>query len=377
MSVKQILADLVAINSVSQRSNVEIIDYLAERCQSQSLSIKRLPYTDANGTKKVNLIALAGADFSRTQPIVQLALVGHTDTVPFDQNWTEALQLTERDGKLFGRGACDTKAFIAAALTAVNAVDLAKLKHPLALVFTADEEIGLIGAKQLAETRAIKCRYAIVGEPTSLRPMRAGKGYCLAEVTIKGREAHSAYPSLGTSAIFGAARLISSLEQIGSQLESETHPAFEPPFTTLNVGIVNGGTAKNVIAGECHFTLEWRPVPGQDSKRLLELLDEAIAAQRSSDPQFICQVDAARADTGYETAVDSEIVTLLEELTGNPSGTVAFGTEAAQMSQLGADAVVLGPGEIREAHRTGEYVPVAELETAVSVLQNAITRLCL
>jgi len=171
--------------------------------------------------------------------------------------------------------------------------------------------------------------------------------------------------------------LISSLERIGLQLESETHPAFEPPFTTLNVGIVNGGTAKNVIAGECRFTLEWRPIPGQDPKRLLELLDEAIAAQRSSDPQFICEVDAARADTGYETAADAEVVTLLEELTGNPSGTVAFGTEAAQMSQLGADAVVLGPGDIREAHRTGEYVPVAELETAVTVLQNAITRLCL
>jgi len=377
MSVKQTLADLVAINSVSQRSNVEIIDYLAERCRTQKLEVKRLPYTDANGIEKVNLIALAGTDFSDAQPAVQLALVGHTDTVPFDPNWSEALQLTEREGKLFGRGACDTKAFIAAALTAVERINLSELKHPLALVFTADEEIGLIGAKRLAETRAIKCRYAIVGEPTSLRPMRAGKGYCLAEVKITGREAHSAYPSLGTSAILGAARLISSLERIGSQLESETHPAFEPPFTTLNVGIVNGGTAKNVIAGECRFTLEWRPVPGQDPKRLLELLDKAIAMENSRNPQFICEVDAARADTGYETAADAEIVTLLEELTGNPSGTVAFGTEAAQMSQLGADAVVLGPGDIREAHRTGEYVSIAELETAVTVLQDAITRLCL
>jgi acetylornithine deacetylase len=377
MSVKQTLADLVAIDSVSQRSNVEITDYLAERCRSQQLSVKRLPYTDANGIEKVNLIALAGTDFSETQPAVQLALVGHTDTVPYDPNWTEALTLTERDGKLFGRGACDTKAFIATALTAVEQIDLAKLRQPLALVFTADEEIGLIGAKRLAETAAIKSRYAIVGEPTSLRPMRAGKGYCLAEVTITGREAHSAYPSLGTSAILGAARLIAALERIGSQLESETHPAFDPPFTTLNVGIVNGGTAKNVIAGNCRFTLEWRPIPGQNPKRLLSLLDEAIAQQTSIDPQFVCEVDAARADNGYETAVDSEIVKLLEELTGNSSGTVAFGTEAAQLTELGAEAVVLGPGDIREAHRTGEYVACAELEAAVTVLHGAITRLCL
>src|ERR1044072_569259 len=178
MSVKQTLADLVAINSVSQLSNVEIIDYLSERCLSRNLSINRLPYTDANGVEKVNLIALAGTDFSDTQPAVQLALVGHTDTVPFNSNWTEALTLSERDGKLFGRGACDTKAFIAAALTAVEQINLSELKHPLALVFTADEEIGLIGAKQLAETRAIKCRYAIVGEPASLLPMRRGQGYC-------------------------------------------------------------------------------------------------------------------------------------------------------------------------------------------------------
>ena len=124
MSVQQTLADLVAMDSVSQRSNVDIIDYLAERCRSQNFSLKRLPYTDANGIEKVNLIALAGTDFSEAQPVVQLALVGHTDTVPYDPNWTEALRLSERDGKLFGRGACDTKAFIAATLTAVKQIDL-------------------------------------------------------------------------------------------------------------------------------------------------------------------------------------------------------------------------------------------------------------
>ncbi len=375
MTVQKTLADLVAIDSVSSRSNSDIVDYLAQRCEAFGLAVKRLPYTDTSGVEKINLIALSGLDFS-DNTAVELALVGHTDTVPYDPNWTEALQLTEREGKLFGRGACDTKAFIAASLTAIATVEVKKLRRPLALIFTADEEIGLIGAKRLAETRAIRSRYAIVGEPTSLWPMRAGKGYCLAEVTVKGREAHSAYPNLGSSAVFGAARLITAIETIAGKLESEQHAAFDPAYTTLNVGLVHGGTAKNVIPGQCRFTVEWRPIPGQDPKHLLNLLDEAIREETRQNSEFVCEVDAARADDGFETSPSSTLVTLLEELTGNESGTVAFGTEAAQMTKLGAEAAVLGPGNIRVAHRTGEFVPAAELEACVNILQQAIERLC-
>lgn len=376
MTVKEILADLVAIDSVSTRSNVEIIDYLSPRCEALGFQTKRLPYTDDKGVEKINLIALLGSGFSGQAPEVELALVGHTDTVPYDPNWREALKLNESDGKLFGRGACDTKAFIAAALTAAQAIDHANLSRPFALIFTADEEIGLLGAKRLAEARAVRARYAIVGEPTSLRPMRAGKGYCLAEITITGREAHSAYPQLGTSAVFGAARLIAKIETIAEKLTAERHASFDPAFTTVNVGLVQGGTAKNVIAGDCRFTLEWRPIPGQDPGKLLQLLSAAIDDEKRRDPQFICEVDAARADDGFETPGNSEIVTLLEELTGNAAGTVAFGTEAAQMSELGAEAVVLGPGDIRVAHRTGEFVPIAELEACVNILQQAIEKVC-
>jgi len=206
--------------------------------------------------------------------------------------------------------------------------------------------------------------------------MRAGKGYCLAEIKVTGREAHSAYPQLGTSAIFGAARLISAIETIAQKLSTEQHPAFDPAYTTLNVGLVHGGTAKNVIAGDCHFTLEWRPIPGQDPGKLLELLNAAIDDEKRRDPKFICEVDAARADEGFETPASSQVVKMLEELTANAAGTVAFGTEAAQMAQLGAEAVVLGPGDIRVAHRTGEFVPVAELEACVNILQQAIERIC-
>jgi acetylornithine deacetylase len=376
MTVQETLAQLVAIDSVSSRSNLEMVDYLAHRCEAIGFAVKRFPYADDKGVEKVNLIAIAGAAFSG-ETSVELALVGHTDTVPYDSNWAEALTLTEHEGKLYGRGACDTKAFIAATLSAVKLIDLKSLRRPLALIFTADEEIGLIGAKRLAEARAIRAGYAIVGEPTSLRPMRAGKGYCLAEVTIKGCEAHSAYPALGTSAVFGAARLIAAIEGLSKTLETEQHAAFDPAFTTLNVGLVKGGTAKNVVAGECRFTLEWRPIPGQDPKHLLNLLDEAIAAEKRRDPQFVCEVDAARADEGFETPPSSRLVTMLEELTGQHSGTVAFGTEAAQMTQLGAEAVVLGPGNIRVAHRTGEFVPVEELERCVEVLKQSVRALCL
>jgi acetylornithine deacetylase len=352
-----------------------MVDYLARGCEAIGFDVKRFPYADDKGVQKVNLIAIAGAEFA-DETSVELALVGHTDTVPYDPNWAEALSLTEREGKLYGRGACDTKAFIAATLSAVKLIDLKNLRRPLALVFTADEEIGLIGAKRLAEARAIRASYAIVGEPTSLQPMRAGKGYCLAEITIRGREAHSAYPALGSSAVFGAARLIAAIEGLAKTLQTEQHAAFDPAFTTLNVGLVKGGTAKNVVAGECRFTLEWRPIPGQDPKHLLNLLDEAIAAEKSRDPEFVCEVDAARADEGFETSPSSRLVTMLEELTGQHSGTVAFGTEAAQMTQLGAEAVVMGPGNIRVAHRTGEFVPVEELERCVEILKESVQSLC-
>jgi len=375
MTVQKTLAELVAIDSVSSRSNSTIVEYLARRCEAIGMSTKALCYIDATGVEKINLIALSGAKFS-DNTAVELTLVGHTDTVPYDPNWTEALHLTEREGKLFGRGACDTKAFIAASLTALEEIDVKSLTKPIALVFTADEEIGLIGAKRLAEARALRASYAIVGEPTSLRPMRAGKGYCLAEVTIKGREAHSAYPSLGRSAVFDAARLIRCIEEMAVRLESEQHAAFDPAYTTLNVGLVHGGTAKNVIPGECRFTLEWRPIPGQDPKRLLELLAAAIDDEKTRNSEFTCEVDAARADEGFETSPESTLVTLLERLTGNESGTVAFGTEAAQLTELGAQAVVFGPGNIRVAHRTGEFVPVAELDACVNVLRHAIDRIC-
>ena len=369
MTVEKTLSELVAINSISASSNARLITYLAARVSAAGFDVRRLPYTDERGVEKVNLVALAGG---ADDGAAELALVGHTDTVPFPGSWTEALNLTEREGKLYGRGSCDTKGFIAAALTALESVELKNLKRPLALVFTADEEVGCLGAKRLVDGRALSVRNAIVGEPTSLQPMRAGKGYCLAEITVRGREGHSAYPALGASAIFRAARLITELEKIALELETDVRAEFDPPFTTLNVGLVQGGTAKNIIAGECRFTLEWRPVPGQQAQRVLDLVAQAIARQRQLEEDFDCEVMASRLDEAMETPADAPLVRLLEEATGKAAGTVAFGTEAPQMIALGAHAVVLGPGDIRVAHRTGEFVPIAELQQCVFILGRAI-----
>jgi len=375
MNPQQTLAELVKIDSVSSRSNAEIVDYLTRRCEAMGFKTQRFSYRDEQDVEKINLVALAGADFSKDLNI-ELALVGHTDTVPYDPNWTEATNLTERDGKLYGRGSCDTKGFISAALSAVETTGLKNLKKPLALIFTADEEIGLRGAKYLAELKPFRVRYSIVGEPTSLQPIRAGKGYSLAEVIVKGREAHSAYPALGASAVFRAARLINHLEKIAAQLKADQHRAFDPAFTTLNVGVIHGGSAKNVLAGECRFTLEWRPIPTQPSDHVLHLFNAAIEEEQRRDPDFACEVDASRADSGFETAPDSRLIKLLEKATGRESGTVAFGTEGAQMRALGSEPVVIGPGDIREAHRTGEFVPVRELAACTEILQQAVRELC-
>ncbi|HEX8560322.1 MAG TPA: acetylornithine deacetylase [Pyrinomonadaceae bacterium] len=375
MGVESTLAELVRIDSRSSVSNAALVRHVLPRVEAAGLDARLYPYADERGVEKLQLVAVHPKNFEEGGR-VELALVGHTDTVPFDPAWAEALVLTEREGKLYGRGSCDTKAFIAAALTAVEEVGVGRLARPLALVLTADEEVGCLGAKRLAAARPFGARHAVVGEPTSLRPMRAGKGYCSAEVTVRGREGHSAYPHLGASAITRAARLITRLEAVAEELKGLAHEAFDPPHTTLNVGLVSGGTARNVIAGECRFSLEWRPVPGQRPELVAELARREAGRLRAEDADFDCEVKVTRLDGGAETRADAPLVAALEEWTGRAAGTISFGTEAAQLAELGADAVVFGPGDIRVAHRTGEFVPAAELRECAGILRRAIERFC-
>jgi len=363
------LSELVAIDSTSTRTNVPVLDALEPRLAALGFVCERQRYVDEAGVEKANLLARAG------RGVPEVALVGHTDCVPFDVGWSEALRLTERDGKLYGRGACDTKAFIACAVIAAQRA-WSRLRRPVLLAFTADEELGCYGAKKLAEAKLVQPRRAVIGEPTCLKPMRANKGYCLAEVEVRGQEGHSAYPDTGASAIFRAARLIERIERYArEELRTQRDETFAPAFATLNVGMVSGGRAKNIIPGACRFTLEWRPLPGQDVELVRRVVEGLIARCALEEPGFSATLKPLRLDRGFDTSPGADVVRILARLSGQAPGTVPFGTEGPQLAEMGAVPVVFGPGDITVAHQTGEHVPVAELFRCADILEGVLLEL--
>lgn len=373
--VVELLRELVAIDSVSARSNRPMARVLAGQLTARGFSVREHVYRDPAGVEKVNLVALAG-------PVVEppgaggLAFLGHTDVVPFDPAWTNALVLEEREGRLYGRGAADTKGFLAAVLVAAGRIDSARLARPLACIFTADEEIGCVGAKRLVEELPERPAHVVVGEPTGLRPVRAHKGYWLAEVEVLGREGHSAFPEAGRSAIFDAAKLLRRIAALAAELEGDRDETFAPPYATVNVGLIAGGKAQNVIPGACRFPVEWRPLPGRNGEEVARRLRREIDLLREADPGFEARLRVIRRDEPVAMAPDTPIVRFLEEATGHRAITVPFGTELPEVAALGAGGCVCGPGDIQVAHRTGEYVPRAELEAAVELFSRTIRRFC-
>jgi acetylornithine deacetylase len=370
MDLVPFLRSLIAVDSTSSRSNLPVLDLLEDAARASGFETRRDTWVDESGVDKGNLVCRRGPDTRGG-----LALVGHTDCVPYDPHWVEALAGAERDGKVFGRGAADTKGFLAAAIVAAARTRAGR--HPLALLFTADEEVGCLGAKRLLAEGRVHPRHAIVGEPTRLTPVRAHKGYCAVEVVIEGVEGHSAYPDVGASAIHAMGRLWAEIEAIGEALRRETDGAFSPPHTTWNVGVVHGGKARNIIAGECRFTYEWRPLPGQDPRRALRMLEEACERLAAGGGGKL-SVDIAplRTDAAAVTPHEAEVVRFLEAESGNAATTVPFGTELPEVIGMGAEACVFGPGDIKVAHRTGEHVEIAELEKAAAILARAIERFC-
>ena len=343
---------------------------LERYCLSLGLQCRRHAFTDDAGVEKTNLIAREG------EGVPELSLVGHSDCVPFDTAWKEALTLTRVGDRLVGRGACDTKAFIACALVAAERTRGRRSK-PFQLVFTADEELGCVGAKKLVEEGTLRTRRAIVGEPTQLRPIFANKGYCLAEIDVRGKEGHSAYPDTGASAIFRGARLLGRIERFArGELRGQVNTRFEPPFGTLNVGMAQGGKAKNVIPGHFKLTLEWRPLPEQPTTWVAERIEAFIAECRAEEPGFEATLRPLRMDRGYDTPPEADVVTFLAQQSGKTPETVSFGTEGPQLQALGAVPVVFGPGDITVAHQTGEFVPVAELHRAAEILEAAVLHFC-
>ena len=367
MTTVELLRKLVAVDSTSSLSNLPMIDVLDAQVRALGFETRRQTWTDAAGVAKANLIARRGPDVPGG-----LALVGHSDCVPYDPAWAQALEGEEREGRVFGRGSADTKGFVAAALAASSRTS--RSRAPLYLVFTADEEVGCLGAKRLAADASFRPQHAIVGEPTRMIPVLGHKGYCLAEIVITGAEGHSAYPETGASAIFAAGRLLTELEKLAASLEGEPDPLFSPPHTTLNVGMIAGGKAKNVIPGSCTLAFEWRPVPSQDTGRVLALLERVCAQQTSG--RIRVEVRPSRLDAGVAVPRESEIVRFLEKESGNRAETIPFGTELPELTALGVHGCVFGPGDIRVAHRTGESIPVAELLRAEEILAHAIERFC-
>ena len=212
----------------------------------------------------------------------------------------------------------------------------------------------------------------MIGEPTSLHVARAGKGYCLAKLTVVGKEAHSAHPNMGASAIFAAARLISAIEEFSRELAKERHTFFEPGFTTINVGTIHGGTAKNIVPGECEFIVEWRPIPGQPADKVLNGVCEITEKLRLADPRFDYRVTTLRTQGGFETQETSPLVRAIEEFTGRPAVSIPFGSEASLLSAIAEEVVVIGPGDMRSAHSNREFVPIPELDLAVRLVKKLI-----
>ncbi len=368
-----ILLDLVAIPSVSSMSNQPVIDYVLHYLDPIHWAVELHNYRDSCGNSKANLVAT-----SRWPPsgAAELAFVCHTDTVPFEADWQAAVHPVIEGGRLYGRGSCDVKGFLACVLETLSHLDLARAKKPLALVLTADEEVGCVGAKHLAAKSAVRSRFMIIGEPTGLRPIRGGKGYALAEITVKGKEAHSAFPSQGHSAIVDAARVVLQLEGVATKLAEFTDPTFDPPFTTMNAGLIHGGTAKNIVPGECCITVEWRPVPGQNPALAAELIREQLSQLAQTTPGFEARLEVKRIDPPFEPSPTSQLAALLESVSGRPSATVSFGTEAAHFRNATSETVVFGPGDMTVAHKSGEFVPVTELNECVAHLRAVVSKLC-
>ena len=372
MNAQKYLFDLIATNSVSCFSNRSVVNYAQSALQQARWGTREVVYFDQAGNEKVNLIAAPPAQ-NVTASDVELAFVCHTDTVPFSETWAAALKPFADDDFVYGCGACDVKGFLACLLEAAT-TPAGEWLQGLRIVLTADEEVGCVGAKHLLSTAAIRCRRLVIGEPTSLRVARAGKGYCVAEVVLTGVEAHSAHPDQGASAIYAASRMIARIAQLAETLKEQTHDLFSPPYTTLNVGTIQGGTAKNIVARECTFLVEWRPIPGLPATFIPNKLEQFASEIEAEDARMSSAVRILRQQAGFETAEQSSLVQTLIEATGEAATSIPFGSEASILAPLAEEIIVIGPGDMRTAHSNRERVPLLELTRTVNIMRRLMTR---
>jgi acetylornithine deacetylase len=360
---------LIAFNTVSRDSNLGLIEWT--RDYLSKLGARTRLTHDATG-KKANLFATLG-DSSRPG----LILSGHTDVVPVDgQSWdTDPFKVVERDGKLYARGSADMKGFIGVALTQapkfIEALNAGRLDAPLHYALSYDEEVGCIGVRGLIrdlEENGIRPAGCVVGEPTSMQPIIAHKGMNRFRCTVRGREAHSSYVTHGVNAIEYAARLVVYIRQIADRLaEFEKRDyGFTVPYTTMSTGLIRGGIASNVIPKECEFQFDMRTLPNASADALYQEIRaqaETLSREmRAIDPGSGIELEWASQTIGLASSESDAIVQWAMGLARSErTGKVSYGTEAGLFQKMGVPTVILGPGDIAEAHRPNEFVALDQL----------------
>lgn len=373
-----LLQQLIALPSISStrpaldQGNRHVIDALAGWLENLGFSTEIQPLNSTGS--KANLIATVGKGNNG------LVLAGHTDTVPYDENrWnSDPFELTEADGRLYGLGTADMKSFFALVIEAIRDVDLSNLQQPLIILATADEETSMNGAKALNASHLPGARFALIGEPTGLRPVRMHKGMMMEAIKLTGLSGHSSNPALGHSALEAMHKVMSELLQWREELQlAHRNPLFEIPVPTMNLGHIHGGDNPNRICGHCELQIDIRPLPGMkltDLRNELELrLQKTLAGTRVAY-ETLALFDGVPA---VETSADSELVKAVEKLTGASSEAVSFSTEAPFYNKLGMDSVVLGPGNIDQAHQPDEYLALDQIKPAVKLIQDLVSRFCM
>ena len=377
---REILGQLIAFPTISSDSNLALIEHLADLLEDAGARVE--VFRDACGGK-ANLFATIGPDIDGG-----ILLSGHSDVVPVaDQDWTtDPWAMTERDGRLYGRGTCDMKGFIASAVALAPVYARKATARPIHFAFTHDEEVGCLGAQALApilQARGVKPRVAIIGEPTLMRVIEGHKGCYEYSVHFTGLEGHGSAPERGVNAVEYAVRYVARLLELREVLRARA-PAesrFEPPWTTINTGALVGGSAHNIIAGKARVDWEMRPVQPGDAD-LVKAEMQALCTHHLL-PQMRAVAPAADIVTEVIGEVDglvpmdeNEAREIALALTGaNGAGLVPFGTEAGLFQAIGMQAVICGPGSIEQAHKPDEFIALEQLAEGVRFLERLGDRL--
>ena len=379
------LTRLIAFDTVSRHSNLALIEDVQAYCEQLGLTVD-LTFNDAKN--KANLFVTVPAGTNADDVNHGLVLSGHTDVVPVDgQDWTsEPFIATIRGDKLYGRGACDMKGFIACALTllpqAVKLSNAGKLRRPLHLALSFDEEVGCLGAPLILadlKARGITPDYCIVGEPTNMAMVVAHKGIAVYRCRVHGKSAHSSLTATGVNAISYASRLIGYVDELAEEIShrSDNDALFDVPYSTLSVGTIKGGTATNIVPNLCEFTFDYRNLPHMTQDDILTPIQAKVAELNG-------QMQARSADTGIEllqeesvpamTDSDSaELQALIAALTGDDTRhKVAYATEGGQFTNSGIPTIICGPGSIEQAHKADEYVVLNEMARCDEFLQKLL-----